>query len=421
MADARRRGRIALFYPYGQFSTVAGLLDATRMLSDAGYEVEVFYRATTDFIADRLSYPRVTVTDNKPAVFSMGPARYPRWLRHGRGAYAQLIAVGPHRWWRRLAFIPELQRRHQELPYVCLMGLDWHGLMAAGPLAEALDVPLVYWCLELMFRGDRPGGNWEAFKQEEMKWSRKADLVIIQDSWRAAALVEENGVDPATIALVPNAPRGQAHRSPNGPLRERYGIAPSARVVICSGFLRAWAMSLEIAEAARDWPSDYLLYMQSKATREDAGKEYPKRVIGAAASTDSVLLSLDPLPAREFSGLLDAADVGLALYNPRFRADGSIDRNIQLMGYSSGKLADYLHAGLPVIVSRLPGPEDLIRKYECGVCVDRPEDVADALDSIFRDYSRLSANACRCFNEELELERNFAGVIDRLSRPDGAS
>jgi glycosyltransferase involved in cell wall biosynthesis len=412
--ESERRGRVALFYPYGAFSTVAGLLDATRILSDRGYEVEVYYRGTPEYMADRLRYPGVTVTDDKPAVFSMGPARYPRLLRRGRGVYSRLVREGPHRWWRSFAFVPELRRRHRLLPYVCFIGLDWRGLTTAGPLAAALGVPLAYWSLELMFRDDLPDPGWEGFKEEEAEWSRRAEFVIIQDAWRAAALVEEDGIDPARIVLVPNAPRGGARRAPSGLLRAKYHIAPSRQVALCSGFLRPWAMSREIVEAARDWPPDYLLYMQSKVTREHAMMGYSEEVIRAARH-GSVLVGLDPLPSQEFSRLVDSADVGLALYNPCFRGDGRTDRNMELMGYSSGKLADYLHAGLPIVASRLPGPRDLVERYECGVCVDTPDEIREALDTIFQDYARYSSNACRCFDEVLELERHFQGVIDRLA------
>ena len=54
------------------------------------------------------------------------------------------------------------------------MGLDWHGLLAAGPLAAALNVPLVYWSLELMFRDDLPYLGWESIKEQEVKWSQEA-------------------------------------------------------------------------------------------------------------------------------------------------------------------------------------------------------------------------------------------------------
>ena len=99
-AEVASQGRVALFYPHGAFPTVAGLLDATRILADRGYKVEVYYRGTPEYMTDRLTYPGVSVTDDKPGVFSLGPARYPRLMRRGTGVYSRIVKGGPHRWWR---------------------------------------------------------------------------------------------------------------------------------------------------------------------------------------------------------------------------------------------------------------------------------------------------------------------------------
>ena len=214
--------------------------------------------------------------------------------------------------------------------------------------------------------------------------------------------------------VVPNAQRGKARRSPSRLLRNRYGIDASQRIVLCTGYLRPWAMSLEIVEAARAWPAEYVLYVQSKVVPEgDDESPYSDAVIRAAESRN-VIIGLDPVPADQFQELVDAADVGIAMYNPLSRGDGPVDRNMELMGYSSGKLADYLHAGLPVIVNRLPGPRDLVEGHKCGICVDGAGELAGALDVIFRDYGRFSSNACRCFDEVLDLDRSFPSVLARL-------
>jgi glycosyltransferase involved in cell wall biosynthesis len=264
-----------------------------------------------------------------------------------------------------------------------------------------------------MFRDDLPHRGWESIKEQEAKWSQQAAFTIIQDEWRASAFAEENRVDPSRIALVPNAQRGKGRRSPSRFLRDKYDIDPSKRIALCTGYLRPWAMSLEIVEAARAWSAEYVLYVQSKVTPEGDKSLYSEAVRRAAESRN-VIIALEPVPADRFQELVDSADVGIALYNPRSRGDGMVDRNMELMGYSSGKLSDYLHAGLPSIVNRLPGPQDLVEGRECGICVDSAEELAGALDAIFRDYVRFSSNACCCFDEVLELDRHFPSVLARL-------
>lgn len=409
-----RRARIAMFYPHGSFSVVRGIADAACLLADAGYEVDVFYRRTPDYEIDRLQYPGVHVTDDAPAVFHRGPVNYPRWLTHGTGAYGSAVTRGPHRWWRERVLYPRLHRRHQSLPYACVIGLDWHGLEAAGPVAKTLGVPLVYWSLELLYRDDLPGDGGTALKRMETEWSRRAKFTIVQDRWRAKALAEENGLDESRLVLVPNAPNGKARRQPSSVLRDRHRIGDTQRIAICTGFLRPWAMSRELVESAAAWPKDWVLYMQSKAKPGEDESDYSASVIDGAAS-GKVIMGLDPVPRTKFDGLLDAADIGVALYNPWYRGDGRLDKNLELMGYASGKLADYLHCGLPIITTRLPGVEDLVERYGCGVCVDSHEEVPLALAAIGADYAAYSAGAVRAFDEELELGKHFAPVIERLA------
>ncbi len=408
-----RRGRIAMLYPHGAFFTLRALVDATHMLSDAGYQVDVYYRRTPDFSPDRVSYPGVSVTDDRPAVFTEGPVSYPSFLRRGTGVYKRLVSAVPHRLWRRACFLPDMRRRHAELPYLCIIGLDWHGLVAAGPLARELDVPLVYWSLELLFSDDPPQGDHGELKKLETYWSRQAAFTVIQDKWRAEAFVEENRVDPGAIVLVPNAPAGKARRAPSSLLRDRFEVDVSSRIAIVTGFLRPWAMSLEIAFAAAEWSKDYVLYLQSKSRTQGDTGGYTAAVIKAAAASH-VLVGQDPVPAADFVSLVDSGDIGIALYNPLFRCS-KIDRNLELMGHSSGKVADYLYSGLPVIASRLPGLDELIASSGSGLCVESPKEVGAALSIINNDYEHFSANACRCFDEKLELGRHFRAVLDRIA------
>jgi len=54
------------------------------------------------------------------------------------------------------------------------------------------------------------------------------------------------------------------------------------------------------------------------------------------------------------------ADIGLACYEPSWRADGVFSLNHEVMGWSSGKVADFLLVGKPVIVNRCTGLAELV-------------------------------------------------------------
>ena len=79
--------------------------------------------------------------------------------------------------------------------------------------------------------------------------------------------------------------------------------------------------------------------------------------------------SLKPVPRQDYDPLIDGADVGLAFYVsvPGSSFTGS---NVQTIGLSSGKLAYYLRAGLPVIVNRAASIAEQVEASGCGPGVD---------------------------------------------------
>jgi hypothetical protein len=105
----------------------------------------------------------------------------------------------------------------------------------------------------------------------------------------------------------------------------------------------------------------------------------------------------------------------VALYEPRFRGpDVPADRNIELMGYASGKVANYLHGGLPIVTSDLVGLRDLSEGRGCGHCVRSASEVRDALDAIMADREGFTERVCSAFDDCLELEKHFSPVVDRI-------
>jgi glycosyltransferase involved in cell wall biosynthesis len=124
----------------------------------------------------------------------------------------------------------------------------------------------------------------------------------------------------------------------------------------------------------------------------------------------------DPVPMSSLRTLVDSADIGVALYEPQVGGPHApVDHNVELMGYASGKVASYLHCGLPVVTSDLPGLRDLVGSSGCGVCVQRADDVANALAQIVDDYDRFVVRACNAFDEHLELGRHFTTVLARIA------
>ena len=410
------RPSIAAFFGLGMIGTMPGVRDALLMLAERGFRVDLFVRGDPSYPPPDFGDAPISVVSDKPGIFDRGPTTHPRWMR-GPSPKPYLWAVRRlyHPLWRRLAFRRELRRAHRASPYHCLIALDSQALVDCARYGRVLGVPVVFWSLELMFRSELRTRRERRFKEREARLSREAALVIVQDPWRGGALVEENSLDPANVAFVPNAPRGRARRRRCEHLRRALGIHPDRTIVLYSGALAHWAASLELVKAARDWPERFVLVVQSRMSLEGSRWDYFLRVRDAA-DPSRVCLVNEPVSSGRFQDVIDSADIGVALYEPRTPGpEGSLVRNMELMGHSSGKVACYLQSGLPIVTSGLPGLRELVADFRCGRCVRSAHEVVDALEEIMTDYDGFVGRACRAFDERLELGTHFGPALARIA------
>ena len=80
------------------------------------------------------------------------------------------------------------------------------------------------------------------------------------------------------------------------------------------------------------------------------------------------------------------------------------------------KLFEYLHAGVPVLASRLVEQEKIINQYDVGGFIEdhHPEHIAQKIKEIFEDpetLTRWKQNTCRV-KEELNWENESKIVLD---------
>jgi len=111
-----------------------------------------------------------------------------------------------------------------------------------------------------------------------------------------------------------------------------------------------------------------------------------------------VYFSDQPVLPSRIRDLVASTRIGVALYSHK-----AMYLNAFSVGLSSGKIAHYLQCGLPVIVSNLPTLKRLIDTYNCGICVEKVEEVPVAVETIRSDYERYSENAIFCFQKEFDF------------------
>jgi hypothetical protein len=403
------RCRVGIIFPFPGLDSVPCLLAAIDLLCESGFEVDVLIPAGSP--PDASAWPYFSHTEALSARFANTEVTGP-----GLAARISNAVSRPIRQLRlRL-------RGHQTVlqgcgeatgattPYACLIGVDPEGLVEAQACSKRWGVPYLYWSLEILVGEDAGSRRFRRLKRREVMANQGATITIVQDKDRAALLASQNAIPDRQLALVPNSFRGHARRAKASFAHEQFGIPPDRKIVLCAGSVAPWAMSEEIVHSANGWSGDLVLLMHSRFDWD----HFPlARKVMAQADPDKVRFSSHPLMPLEYEALVDSADIGLALYQPQ--STGRYNQsNIRVLGLSSGKLAAFLRAGLPVIVSNLKGPADLVEKYSCGAVVDRPGELPQALRLVWGRYEEFSANSIRAFEGSLDFDRSFRPVLEAI-------
>ena len=409
--------KVGIVYPRANVDTVPSLVGAAEMFAQVGYDVDLFTYTRAGQPAPAFGSPRIRQRSlgldgfaeyspaglrslAKRAAWLAAPVRAP--LTRGYHVLGTGLAHGS----RIVAHARNAYDASE--PFACVIGVDPDGLTLAHRLARG--APLGYYSLELLLSEELRTAGDVKLKARERELSRQAAFVVVQDEERGRLLADDNGIPWERIVLVPNAPPGPARRQPTRYWHTRFGLPPEARVVIHSGSLGDWTGIEEIVDAAAEWPRPWVLVIH---TRYDAESSTYVENLRRRADTRRVWFSLKPVPRQDYDALIDGADVGLAFYVPT-GASSFTGSNVRTIGLSSGKLAYYLRAGLPVVVNRAASISSSIESWGAGVAVSDARGIADALQRVSADHEAMSGRACAFFEEQLDFRRAFAEVVRRV-------
>jgi hypothetical protein len=411
--------RVAIVYPRANVDTVPSLIGAAEAFAEQGYFVDLFTYTQAGQPEPRFDSARIRLRSLgvdgladrstaglrsyvKRAGWLPGAARGP--LVRGYQALGAGLAHGSRLAARARSAVAETSE-----PYRCVIGVDPDGLALAHSIARG--APLGYYSLELLLSYELSTPAEEQLKATERELSRQSAFVVVQDEARGRLLADDNGLGQQQLILVPNAPPGPARRQPSGYWHSHFGLAAGARVVIHSGSLGDWTGVESIVESAAVWPAPWVLVIH---TRYDAESSAYVDGLRGRADPRRVYFSLRPVPRQDYDPLIDGADVGLAFYVAT--GDSSFtQRNVQTIGLSSGKLAYYLRAGLPVIVNRAASIAQLVESTGCGLAVEDALGIGVALDRITGGYAAFSSGACQFFDEHLDFRSAFDEVVQRVN------
>lgn len=151
-----------------------------------------------------------------------------------------------------------------------------------------------------------------------------------------------------------------------------------AQYVVFFGALAKWQGLPELLQAVAepDWPAEVCLLIAGNGTERPS-------VIEAAARSPQIRY-MGNVPYRLMPNLIAHSIAGLS---PKSNVSGHRDT-----GLSPLKVYETLACGVPVVVSDLPGPRELVERHRCGVVVPErsPGAIARAVAQLFvqREESR---------------------------------
>jgi len=171
------------------------------------------------------------------------------------------------------------------------------------------------------------------------------------------------------------------------------------KVVVFIGSIENWTMAPEIFGALSSLPENFKILVNSREKSKNIEKLIP------VAFRPKFVINTIPLNNfLEVLSFLKLADIGIAFYKPTF-TKRVLGRNIEEMGYSSGKLSTYLQAGLPVMTN-VGGvfKQDLL-KYKSGVYVESPENISAAINEIDANYNIYREGSISHYNSVYKIPK----------------
>jgi glycosyltransferase involved in cell wall biosynthesis len=272
-----------------------------------------------------------------------------------------------------------------------------------------LSIARAYFSLEIWVSAEIRQRHWLWVKWLERVCNRSCRFTIVQDEDRARLLMAENHIPQSQVVLVPNSFLGPPTKRKTVYLYQKLGIPADKKIILHAGSLQHWTMALELVEAAHDWPDEWALVLQS---RQHLGTGEYDICLRSKIDSQHVFLCGDPVPSREMSDLVASGDIGVALY--RTGPSHVLGANQLWAGLGSGKIASYLHHGLPVVTVNFPSLTQLVEGCACGKVVPDAGAVGRAIAEILADYPTYSANALCCYQERFDFEQAFEQVLQRL-------
>lgn len=297
-------------------------------------------------------------------------------------------------------------RKLRQTPPDCLIGIEKKGMIWASLLSKLLDVPFIYFSLEL-YDDTHPYYqntlHYRELRIIESQEHKKAAATIVQDTLRGNHLLASNGVckQESKIILLPISVPGDVIKTKGHFFYERFDIPVDRPIILYLGLLEEARHTLSIAQIAKSYSDRFTFVCHGYGDKQFLKRLYEE-------SDGRLVISTEMVPEAQIPELVSSVDIGLALY----RRDCANDL---LTAFSSEKVALYCRSCVPFLAFATESYDFLFSQCPCGVVINDTSEIPKAAAKIINDYQHYSDGAEYAFNKYFRHENNMESVVAHIS------
>ncbi|TDE96139.1 glycosyltransferase [Occultella glacieicola] len=247
-----------------------------------------------------------------------------------------------------------------------------------------------------------------AYVDHEREYIAAPDALVTVSPEIAEMLADEYALDEPP-AVVRNAPLADVRTDDAPSLRERIGLDPGVPLIVSSGSVdprRGLHTVIEALPAVRDV---HLAIVTREP--ETTGPLHTLLKRAEELGVRDRVHTAPYVPTFQISAYLSSADIGVfaGVHYPNYEAS------------LPTKLPEYLHGGLPLLVSDLATPSAFVRKHGVGevFVAEDSADLARAVRDLLADLDGYRNAITKPLLEELSWQHQATTLVDLYTRVTG--
>lgn len=304
----------------------------------------------------------------------------------------------------KIDLLNKLLRMAKSRGYRVLISFYADDFIIASLIGMVHKIPVIYHNLEVFGDDEIKSINYKIKKILEIYFHKKVASTVIQDENRLNLLCKTNKVSPDNIIILPNSYIGE-HKDKGVYLRNKFNISDNKTILLYVGGIEKWALDENLFKAVEKWPDNLVLALHGWSS--DGFLQSLKPLI--EKSSGKIFVNNSILCEEEYCELVSSADIGLVWYKNK------LTQNVSNIGLSSGKLAQFLRCGIPVVVPEyLNDLKEIITRYHCGEIAENEDDIHLCAQKIINNYEYYRTNAFDYFRNYLDYSIHFKNFLERL-------